>query len=127
MSNLGPIHLHQPIQIAQPVQVIASASSPVAAGAVTGILDNVLTTIVTYTPVADKVITRISVSGTAYGKVELFTNASLIETQRMGPDRNLVIDFLNPLVLLTSIPLDVKVTHYAVGETNDFEATIYGV
>jgi hypothetical protein len=127
VSNLGPIHLNQPIQIAQPVQIIASAASPVAAGAVTGILDNVLTTIVTYTPTVDKVITRISVSGTAYGKVELFTNASLIETQRMGPDRNLVINFLNPLILLMGIPLDVKITHYAIGETNDFEATVYGV
>ena len=120
-------NLNQPIQIVQPVQIIASAASPVAAGAVASILPNVLTTIVTYTPTVNKVITRISVSGTAYGKIELFTSASLIETQRMGPDRNITIDFINPLVLLAGIPLDVKVTHYVVGEANNFEATIYGV
>ena len=111
----------------QPIQTIASSASPLAAGAETGVPANTPTTIVTYTPTANAVITRISVSGTAYGKVELFTNVSLIETQRMGPDRNITITFMNPLVLLPGVPLDVKVTHYATGDLNDFEATIYGI
>jgi hypothetical protein len=120
-------NLNQPIQIVQPVQIIASAAIPLAAGASTNVPANTPTTIVTYTPGANKVITRISVSGTAYGKVELFVNASLIETQRMGPDRNITIDFNNPLSLGVGIPLDVKITHYVTGALNNFESTIYGV
>jgi hypothetical protein len=126
MSNFFQ-HSTQPIQIAQPVQIIASSASPLALGAVPNIPANTLTTIVTYTPSVNKQITRVSVSGTAYGKVELFVNASLLETRRMGPERNVTIDFTNPLLLVTGSPLDVKVTHYVVGELNDYEATIYGV
>jgi len=122
--NQNPI---QPIQIVQPVQVVASSSAPLALGAVTNVPASTPTTIVTYTPTGDKVITRLAVSGTAYGKVELFTNASLIETQRMGPERNVNIEFANPLLLTSGTPLDVKVTHYVTGELNNFEATIYGV
>jgi hypothetical protein len=122
--NQNPI---QPIQIVQPVQVVASASMPLASGAATNVPANTPTTLVTYTPSADKIITRIAVSGTAYGKVELFTNASLIETQRMGPERNVNIQFANPLLLISGTPLDVKITHYVTGELNNFEATIYGV
>ena len=117
----------QPIQIVQPVQVVASSSAPLASGAATNVPASTLTTIVTYTPVADKVITRIAVSGSVYGKVELFVNAGLIETQRMGPDRNIDIQFANPLLLSAGVPLDVKVTHYVVGGLENFESTIYGV
>lgn len=122
--NQSPI---QPISIVQPVQVVAATSAPLALGAAVNVPANTLTTIVTYTPSADKAITRVSVSGTAYGKVELFLNAGLIETRRMGPDRNVTIDFVNPLSLTTGSPLDVKVTHYITGELNDFSATVYGV
>lgn len=122
--NQSPI---QPFNIVQPIQVIASAAAPLARGSVTNVPASTLTTIVTYTPGTDQVITRVSVSGTAYGKVELFRNATLVETRRMGPERNVTIDFTNPLALATGSPLDVKVTHYVTGELNDFEATIYGV
>ena len=120
----NPVH---PIQVVQPVQVIASSAAPLASGAIPNIPANTPTTIVTYTPAADRVITRVAVSGTAYGKVELFTSASLIETQRMGPERNIIIQFANPLLLPSGIPLDVKVTHYVTGELNNFESTVYGV
>jgi hypothetical protein len=112
----------------QNVNVVSLKSiSPLATGAVVGTLDNVLTTLTTYSPVASKIVTRISVSGTMYAKYQLFLNTVLIETQRTGPERNLTIVFDPfPLALNASDVLDVKVTHYNVGETSDFEATVYG-
>ena len=101
--------------------------SALANGAVTSVADNILTTIVTYTPGTNVKITKISVSGTNYAKIQLFINSSLVETLRMGPSRNIVFNWIDPLGLSASTPLDIKVTHYITTETNDFEATVYGV
>jgi len=125
----GPIQVDitgQPISVTGTFSALSEPSSPLALGSVTNVPDNTLTTIVTYTPTANKKITRIAVSGTAYGKVELFLNASILETKRMGPDRSVEFNFSSPLSLLTGIPLDVKITHYATSELNNFESTIYG-
>lgn len=97
-----------------------------AGGALTGILDGVQTTIVTYTAPAKKLVSHVSVSGTVYAKYQLYKNATLIETRRGGPDRTLVFEFLRPLRLNASDILDVKVIHYNTGISADFESTIYG-
>jgi hypothetical protein len=112
----------------QNVNVISlKAIDPLSTGTATGILASTLTTLTTYSPVTNKVITRIAVSGTRYAKYQLFLNTALIETQRTGPDRNLAFIFEPfPLALNATDILDVKVTHYNTGETADFEATVYG-
>lgn len=127
---VGPVQVTitgQPISVTGTFSALSEPSVPLALGAVVNVPDNTVTTVVTYTPTADKKITRIAVSGTAYGKVELFLNSSLVETKRMGPDRSVEFLFVSPLSVLTSIPLDIKVTHYVTGELNNFESTIYGV
>jgi hypothetical protein len=61
-----------------------------------------------------------------YAKFQLFKNASLIETKRSGPDRSIEFSFNSPLQLVTSDVLDIKVTHYATGDLENFEASVYG-
>lgn len=69
----------------------------------------------------------ISVSGEDYAKFFFTLNGSDIDIRRTGPDRNLVYDFTGaPVSLVSGDIIDVKVEHFNVGETPDFEATIYG-
>ena len=99
----------------------------VAGGAITGIADNVLTTITTFTASAPKtLIASVTVSGTIYAKYQLYFNTVLLETRRGGPDRTLVFGFDHPLKMVASDILDVKVEHYNVGVTADFDSTVYG-
>lgn len=107
--------------VAAPFRVSALASD-----SETGVPDNTLTTILTYTAVAATRITRIAVSGTDYAKFQIFLNTVLIETRRSGPDRNLDFAFDVPFGLDAADVLDVKVTHYATGNLADFESTVYG-
>lgn len=100
--------------------------SDLAGGSVAAVADNVQTTIVTYTASGKVLISHISTSGTVYAKMQLYKNATLIETKRGGPDRTQVFEFLRPLRLNNGDILDVKVTHYNVGQTAEFEATVYG-
>jgi hypothetical protein len=83
-----------------------------AGGAISGVLDNVQTTIATYTAPSKKLISHISVSGSLYAKYQLYKNTSLIETRRGGPDRSMVFEFCRPLKLLANDILDIKVTHF---------------
>ena len=106
---------------AAPASVTALAGS-----SVTGVTDNTLTTILTYTAPAAVKLTRIGVSGTDYAKFQLFLNTVLVETKRSGPDRSLDFMFTRPLALASSDVLDVKVTHYNTGLTSNFESTVYG-
>jgi len=100
---------------------------PLAGNAVTNVVDNVLTTIVTFTASAPKtLIASVTVSGTLYAKFQLFFNTVLIETRRGGPDRTLTFTFDHPLKMVNGDILDVKVTHYNVGQTADFDSTVYG-
>ena len=104
-------------------EVIVTA---LAGNALTNVPDTTLTTIVTYTAPSTKKITQITCSGTVYAKFQLFLNTVLMETRRGGPDRTLVFEFNNPLQLQMNDILDVKVEHYNVGQTADFDSTIYG-
>lgn len=101
--------------------------SALASGNITSVPASVLSTIVTYTAPAARKITRIGVSGTDYGKFQLFINTVLIETRRTSPERSSDFTFVSPLVLASGDILDVKVTQYATGVLADFESTIYGV
>ena len=88
------------------------------------LIDNSLQVLISYTVTAtDKGITKISCSGTDYAKFELYKNSGLLETLRSGPDRN--IQF-GPLSIVENDIIEVKVIHYVIGDTNNFEATIYG-
>lgn len=107
--------------VAPPATVGALASD-----SVVGVTNGVLTTVLTYTAVANVRLTRISVSGTDYAKFQLFLNTTLVETKRSGPDRSLDFIFTAPLGLDAGDILDVKVTHYAPGVSADFESTVYG-
>lgn len=100
--------------------------SALATGTLTGVTDNVLTTIVTYTAPSAQVITKISCSGTGYAKFQLVLNTVTIETKRSGPGRDVVFTFEDPLDLSASDILDLKVIFFNTNETNNFEATIYG-
>lgn len=113
-SDSDPVHTSE---------VIVNA---LAVDAEVNVPDNSLTTIVTYTAVADTRLSKIVVSGTDYAKFEVFKNAVLIETRRTGPERNLDFGFDNPLMLQAGDVLDVKVTHYNTGVLADFESTVYG-
>lgn len=100
--------------------------SALAGGAIAGVTDGTLSTILTYTASAETRLTRISVSGTVYAKYQIFLNTVLIETKRSGPDRSMDFTFTIPLGLDAGNILDVKVTHYGAGVVADYEATIYG-
>jgi hypothetical protein len=120
------------VNIANPVDVTvlnpggSLAVSPLAGNALTNVPDTVLTTIVTYTAPSDKQVTQVTCSGTLYAKFQLFLNTVLMETRRGGPDRTVVFEFNNPLTLNSGDILDVKVEQYNVGQTADFDSTIYG-
>lgn len=115
------------VRVAADDAALPASVSVLAGGAVTAVASTILTTVLTYTPGAASKVTRISVSGTNYAKVQIFLSAALIETKRMGPDRNIEFNWASPLAVGSGVPLDVKVTHYVTGETNDFEASVYGV
>lgn len=114
------------VRINGPVQTTNLKVTPLAGNSIANVPDNVLSTIVTYTAPSDQAISSITVSGTVYAKYQLFFNTLLIETRRGGPERTLVFEFNNPLTINTGDILDVKVTQFNVGQTADFESTIYG-
>lgn len=93
-------------------------------GAITTVSSATLAPIVSYTAPSAKTVTRISASGSEYAKFRLVLNTSTIEYKRSGPDRN--VEF-GPFALASGDVLDVKVEHFATGETADFESTIWGV
>lgn len=99
----------------------------IATGTQTGINASTITTITTHTSSGTQYITRVVCSSTDYAKFTLVLNSSTIETQRGGPDRNIIFEFGQALKLDNSDILDIKGEHYVTGETSNFEATIYGV
>lgn len=120
----GQVNIPNPVTIANPegeVNVTALAGN-----ALTNVPDTTLTTIVTYTAPSAMRITQITCSGTVYAKFQLFLNTVLMETRRGGPERTVVFEFNNPLQLQSGDILDVKVEQYNVGQTADFDSTVYG-
>ena len=84
------------------------------------------TTVLTYTALADTVLTNIFCSGTYYAKWTLRVNTVDEIVQRTGPDRNQPFQFTAPWKILSGDVIDVRVIHAYTGETADFEATIMG-
>ncbi len=68
----------------------------------------------------------VSVSGSALAKYTLRINASIIDTRRTTPQRNLTFDFSGaPFELVVGDIVDVRAEHFGAG-LETFEATIYG-
>lgn len=109
------------------IDVTQVSESPLVVGSVATVVDTTLTTIVTFTATAlVQSLTRISCSGQESGKWQLFLDTVLIETKRAAPGLDASFVFPKRLEMSTGSILDVKVTHFAIGETSDFESTIYG-
>ncbi len=91
---------------------------------------SVETTVATYTTSATKAtwITKIFVSGQENSKWRLFIGGTARIVRRIGAGQvNGDFIFETPLkVAAGSVPVDVKVTHFVVGQTPDFEASILG-
>ena len=97
-------------------------------GTAIAVPDTTKTTILTATHSATFTnIALVSCSGQDYAKYFLTLNAADIDIRRSGPDRNVVFDFKsNPLQLSSGDVVDIKVEHFFIGDTLDFESTIYG-
>jgi hypothetical protein len=93
---------------------------------VTGVAATVLTTLNTITPTVETLITKVECSGQEYGKFQIYIDNILQVTKRGGPSRNVTFDFSWPLKLNAGQIFDVKVTHFVVGQTPDFESSIFG-
>lgn len=91
---------------------------------ITGVLDNILTTITSYTASEDTAISLIAMSGTTNSQVQLHLNGSPILVKRGG--YNIDVSLLPGFLLNAGDILEVKVLHYIIGETGDFNASIFG-
>lgn len=114
------------VHVADDDTALPSSVAILATSSAANVPDSTLTTIVTYTAVAATKITRIAVSGTMYGKFQLFKNTVLFETRRTSPERSTDFAFNSPLSLALGDILDVKVTQFQIGLLGDFESTVYG-
>ena len=106
--------------------ISAQTVTPLVVGFAGTVPASTLTTVATYSAIADKKITQVLCSGMEYGKFQLFINSILKMTRRGGPNRNVDFNFNVPLSLPAASVIDIKVTHFVPGETPDFEATILG-
>lgn len=98
-------------------------------GTVTGIADNVRTTIVSQAYVLNTFhnLVILSVSGTTTAKYYLRINTVDVDTRRTSPGRNLQFDFTGaPLALSPGDIVDVQVEHFNTSSVEDFDATVYG-
>lgn len=94
---------------------------------VTDVPSSSLTTILTLNASQKHKITRISCSGCDYAKFQLFIDSTLVETRRSGPQRNADFIFHSPLIINSSQIVDIKVTHFFLGDQLNFEATLYSI
>ena len=132
MPNFRPSRIRGSVEIdsTTPVTIegISLTNFNVNAG-VTAIADNVKTTILTQSFVANTFenLVIISVSGDDYAKFFFTLNGTDIDIRRSGPQRNLQFDFTGaPYEIVSGDVVDVKVEHFVGGEFLDFDATIYG-
>ena len=116
----------KPSQVTGDIATVDAPVSPSVVGSVTSVGAATLTTVATLTANGVNRVTKVSCSGDDYAKFTLFINTALKDTRRSGTDRNTDFTFESPLTLTAGDVLDVKVEHYHVGDTLNFEATIYG-
>jgi hypothetical protein len=123
--SVGVTLINQAFNIAasSPVTVLARATA-------TSVPISTQTTVVTLAAPTDVTenhyITQINCSGQVYGKFEVFFNSTLRFTGRGGMDSNVPFPFTFPVQVPLTEAVEVKVTHFQVGETPDFEVTIVG-
>ena len=91
---------------------------------ITGVVDNVETTITSYTASEDTAISFVYASGNLNSKYRLFLNASPILAMRGG--YNVDMSLLPGLLLSAGDVIEVKVLHCFIGETSDYNASIFG-
>ena len=96
-------------------------------GSATTVPSSTLSTILTLTATQDHKISRISCSGDAYAKYQLFIDTVLKETKVSAPNYAIDFDFNPTLLLSNGQVLDVKVTHFYPTETADFDSTVYSI
>ena len=95
--------------------------------AITGVADNVETTVASYTTLGEETIGDIVTSGTSYARYNIYVNTILQFVIRSGPSRQANLVLNRPLQLSIGDIVDVKVIHYNTDATDDFETTILGV
>ena len=83
------------------------------------------TTILSFTDIVRRRITKISCSGDVVSMWNFYIDSVLFDIKR-GPDRNVELNFDWPLMLDETLTLDVKVTHAKISETPTFNVTVYG-
>ena len=93
---------------------------------ITGVPNSIETTLATYTALGDKTIGDIVLSGTDYARFNIYLNTVLSFVVRSGPSRQANLQFQRPWQLLTGDVVDIKVIHYNMTATADFESTILG-
>ena len=103
-----------------PVDIIKQSS-------VTGVADNIETTVLTYTFLADQTVGDIQVSGTHYARYTIYINTIKSFVIRSGPSRQANLSLNRPLNLNIADVLDVKAEHYYTTETADFDVTLLGI
>jgi hypothetical protein len=95
--------------------------------AITGVANSIETTVLTYTSLGNETISDIIMGGTSYARFNIYLNTVLSFVVRSGPNRQANFSIQRPLQLATGDVVDVKVIHYNLGWTDDFEATLLGV
>ena len=95
--------------------------------AITGVVNSIETTILTYTALGDETVGDIIMGGTSYARFNIYINTVLRFVLRSGPARQCNLALQRPLQLVTGDVVDVKVIHYHTDATDDFEATILGI
>ncbi len=106
---------------------VAHAADVLAKGTAAAVAATSKTTIVTLVAsLKVQFITKIVLSGHDYAKFFLTVDSVDESIKRSGPDRTLEWDFTNPFSIAIGSVVDIKVEHFATGETPTFEATIWG-
>ena len=112
------------------VTPVSSVFSPVdvkAFSAITGVADSIETTIVTHAVVGNETFSDILVGGSDYARFNFYVNSVLQFVIRTGPQRYGGLSLQRPLQYEIGDVIDVKVIHYNIGNTAEFECTILGV
>jgi len=112
------------------VTPVSSTLLPVtvkAFSAITGVPNSIETTILTYAPIGYETIGDIIIGGSDYGRFNIYINTVLRFVLRTGPQRYGGLSLQRPMEFTLGDIIDVKVIHYNMSYTADFETTITGI
>lgn len=91
-----------------------------------GVLPSTPTTIMTFSDVKDRIIGAIWVSGQGYAKYSVWINAARCGTYRSSGNYSENLTMGTSLMLETGDIIDVKVEHFVIGASLDFECSLWG-